>query len=157
MSARRHEQQTRTSDSDHGVLDVFGFLSVVLAVLKLTVAEYWSWWGDAAIPGVSGPQRGVSSGRLPMLPNSSEAGTRLMNNSPKTQQLFFYFDLVHVFDVRFDKPWPTCYRGFHFLTKRTQVCAYAEVGQRPDQNSLAFLPYHAHTCWHFASSRPPTL
>ena len=23
---------------------MFGFLSVVLAVLKLTVAEYWSWW-----------------------------------------------------------------------------------------------------------------
>jgi len=23
---------------------IFGFLSVVLAVLKLTVAEYWSWW-----------------------------------------------------------------------------------------------------------------
>ena len=23
---------------------VFGFLSVVLAVLKLTVAGYWSWW-----------------------------------------------------------------------------------------------------------------
>jgi hypothetical protein len=78
-------------------------------------------------------------------------------NLPKIQQLFFYLDLVHVFGVRFDKPWPTCYRGFHFLTKRTQVCAYAEVRQRPGQNSLAFLPYHAHTCWHFASSRPPTL
>jgi hypothetical protein len=23
---------------------LFGFLSVVLAVLKLTVAGYWSWW-----------------------------------------------------------------------------------------------------------------
>ncbi len=23
---------------------VFGFLSVVVAVLKLTVAGYWSWW-----------------------------------------------------------------------------------------------------------------
>ena len=23
---------------------IFGFLSVVLAVLKLTVAGYWSWW-----------------------------------------------------------------------------------------------------------------
>jgi hypothetical protein len=43
MSARRHEQQTRTPDSGHGVL-LFGFLSVVLAVLKLTVAGYWSWW-----------------------------------------------------------------------------------------------------------------
>jgi hypothetical protein len=82
---------------------------------------------------------------------------RLMNNSPKTQQLFFCFDLVRVFGVRFDKPWPTCYGGFHFLTKRTQVCAYAEVRQCPGQNSLAFLPYHAHTCWHFANSRPPTL
>jgi hypothetical protein len=47
---------------------MFGFLSVVLAVLKLTVAGYWSWWeGDAAIPGVSGPQRGVSPDWLPML------------------------------------------------------------------------------------------
>src|SRR2546425_11999924 len=43
MSARRHEQQTRTSDSGHGVLDVW-FLSVVLTVLKLTVAGYWSRW-----------------------------------------------------------------------------------------------------------------
>src|ERR1700747_2287509 len=89
--------------------------------------------------------------------NAIGSRLRLTNNSPKTQQLLFYFDLVHVFGVRFDKPWPTCYRGFHFLTKRTQVCAYTEVGQRPDQNSLAFLPYHAHTCWHFASCRPPTL
>ena len=82
---------------------------------------------------------------------------RLMNNSPKTQQLFFCSDLVRVFGVRFDKPWPTCYRRFHFLTKRTQVFAYAEVRQSSDQNSLAFLPYHAHTCRHFARSRPPTL
>jgi hypothetical protein len=43
MSARRHEQQTRASDSGHGVLDVW-VLSVVLAVLKLTVTGYWSWW-----------------------------------------------------------------------------------------------------------------
>jgi uncharacterized membrane protein len=43
MSVRRHEQQTRTSDSGHGVLAVW-LLSVVLAVLKLTVAGYWSWW-----------------------------------------------------------------------------------------------------------------
>jgi hypothetical protein len=27
-----------------GGLWIFGFLSVVLAVLKLTVAAYWSWW-----------------------------------------------------------------------------------------------------------------
>ena len=27
-----------------GVSGPFGFLSVVLAVLKLTVAGYWSWW-----------------------------------------------------------------------------------------------------------------
>src|SRR5271165_6662070 len=87
----------------------------------------------------------------------AEGPKRETNNSPKTQQLFFYLDLVHVFGVRFDKPWPTRYRGFHFLTKRTQVCAYAEVRQRPGQNSLAFLPYHTHTCWHFARSRPPTL
>ena len=39
---------------------MFGFLSVVLAVLKLTVA------GDAAVLGVSGPQRGVSPDGLPM-------------------------------------------------------------------------------------------
>ncbi len=43
MSVRRHEQQTRTSDSGHGVLGVW-LPSVVLAVLKLTVAGYWSWW-----------------------------------------------------------------------------------------------------------------
>ncbi len=42
MSVRRHEQQTRTSDSGHGVLGVW--LPLVLAVLKLTVAGYWSWW-----------------------------------------------------------------------------------------------------------------
>jgi hypothetical protein len=28
---------------------MFGFLSVVLAVLKLTVAGYWSWWGHNAV------------------------------------------------------------------------------------------------------------
>jgi hypothetical protein len=56
----------------------------------------------------------------------------------------FYFDLVHVFGVRFDKPWPTCYRGFHFLTKRTQVCAYAEVRQRPDRNSLCLFALCPH-------------
>src|SRR3989442_1679145 len=44
MSARRHEQQTRTSDSGHGVLDVW-LLFCGAAVLKLTVAGYWSWWG----------------------------------------------------------------------------------------------------------------
>src|SRR6266700_871932 len=43
MSVRRHEQQTRTSDSGHGVLGVW-LPSVALAVLKLTVAGYWSWW-----------------------------------------------------------------------------------------------------------------
>src|SRR5947209_7357239 len=43
MSVRRHEQQTRTSDSGHGVLGVW-LPSVVLAVLKLTVAGYGSWW-----------------------------------------------------------------------------------------------------------------
>ena len=47
---------------------MFGVLSVVLAVFEtygggiLVVVE-----GDAAIPGVSGAQRGVSSGWLPML------------------------------------------------------------------------------------------
>jgi hypothetical protein len=47
---------------------MFGFLSVVLAVLKLTVAGYWSWWrGGAAIPGVSGPQRGASPDWFSML------------------------------------------------------------------------------------------
>ena len=63
----RHEQQTRTSDSDHGVLDVWlsfcgagGFETYGGGIL--VVVE-----GDATIPGVSGPQRGVSSGWLPML------------------------------------------------------------------------------------------
>ena len=47
---------------------LFGSLSVVLAVLKLTVAGILVVVeGDAAIPGVSGPQRDVSPGRLPML------------------------------------------------------------------------------------------
>jgi hypothetical protein len=47
---------------------LFGFFSVVLAVLKLTVAGYWSWW-RVMLPflGVSGPQRGVSPGWPPML------------------------------------------------------------------------------------------
>jgi sterol desaturase/sphingolipid hydroxylase (fatty acid hydroxylase superfamily) len=43
MSVRRHEHQTRTSDSHQGFW-LFGSVSVVLAVLKLTVAGYWSWW-----------------------------------------------------------------------------------------------------------------
>jgi hypothetical protein len=65
MSARRHEQQTRTSDSGHGVLDVWlpfcsagGFETYGGGIL--VVVE-----GNAAISGVSGPQRGVSSGWLP--------------------------------------------------------------------------------------------
>src|SRR6267378_1149722 len=37
-----------SSQSEHSVQTagfwIFGFLSVVLAVLKLTVAAYWSWW-----------------------------------------------------------------------------------------------------------------
>ena len=78
-----------------------------------------------------------------------------MNNSPKTQHLVFDFNLVQIFCVGFDKPWPTCHRGFHFLTKRTQVCAYAEVRQRPDQNSdfgssvvvRKKAPTYTH-CWH---------
>src|SRR6266576_2683773 len=60
MSVRRHEQQTRTSDSGHGVLGVWlpfcGAGSVeTYGGGILVVVE-----GDAAIPGVSGPQRGVS-------------------------------------------------------------------------------------------------
>src|SRR6266566_5074628 len=60
MSARRHEQQTRTSDSGHGVLAVWlpfcgaGSFETYRGGI-LVVVE-----GDAAIPGVSGPQRGVS-------------------------------------------------------------------------------------------------
>jgi hypothetical protein len=66
MSARRHERQTRTSDSGHGVLAVW-LLSVVLAVLRLTVAGYWSWW-RVMLPLLAFlGQRGVSSGWLPML------------------------------------------------------------------------------------------
>src|SRR5438105_4249686 len=40
---------------------LFGFLSVVLAVLKLTVAGYWSWW-RVMLPFLAflGPQCGVS-------------------------------------------------------------------------------------------------
>src|ERR1700741_2483659 len=64
MSGMRHEQQTRTSDSGHGVLDLWlpfcgagGFETYGGRIL--VVGE-----GDAAIPGVSGPQRGVSPGFL---------------------------------------------------------------------------------------------
>jgi uncharacterized membrane protein len=46
MSARRHEQQTRKQEHQIQAMGfwMFGVLSVVLAVLKLTVAGYWSWW-----------------------------------------------------------------------------------------------------------------
>src|SRR6516164_6542741 len=64
MSARRHEQQTRTSDSGHGVLAVWlpfcgagGFETYGGGIL--VVVE-----GDAAIPGVSGPQRDLLAGFL---------------------------------------------------------------------------------------------
>src|SRR6266576_96538 len=74
MSVRRHEQQTRTSDSGHGVLDVWlpfcGAGSVeTYGGGILVVVE-----GDAAIPGVFPPQCGVS-GWLPML-LLAEAGRR---------------------------------------------------------------------------------
>src|SRR2546425_13363942 len=67
MSARRHEQQTRTSDSGHGVLAVWLPLCGDDGVETdgggiLVVVE-----GDTAIPGVSGPQRGACPGWLPML------------------------------------------------------------------------------------------
>src|SRR5438874_6745334 len=66
MSVRRHEPQTRTSDSGHGVLAVWlpfcGAGSVeTYGGGILVVVE-----GDAAIPGVFPPQCGVS-GWLPML------------------------------------------------------------------------------------------
>ncbi len=65
MSVRRHEQQTRTSDSGHGVLGVWlpfcGAGSVeTYGGGILVVVE-----GDAAIPGVFGPQRGVPPGWVP--------------------------------------------------------------------------------------------
>ena len=43
MSARRHERE-REDSLQTGGFWIFGFLSVVLAILKLTVATYWSWW-----------------------------------------------------------------------------------------------------------------
>ena len=43
MSARRHERSPEHSVQTGGFW-IVGFLSVVLAVLKLTVAAYWSWW-----------------------------------------------------------------------------------------------------------------
>jgi len=43
MCARRHEQRIRTSGSNCG-FQIFGLFSVVLPVLKLTEAPYWSWW-----------------------------------------------------------------------------------------------------------------
>ena len=65
MSVRRHEQRTRTSDSGHGVLGVWlpfcGAGSVeTYGGGILVVVE-----GDAAIPGVFGPQRGVPPGWVP--------------------------------------------------------------------------------------------
>jgi hypothetical protein len=63
----RHEQQTRTSDSGHGVLGVWlpfcgagGFETYGGGIL--VVVE-----GGAAIPGVSGSQRGASPDWLSML------------------------------------------------------------------------------------------
>src|SRR2546425_2130627 len=43
MSAKRHEQQTRTSDSGHGVLAVWLPLCGDDGV-ETDVAGYWSWW-----------------------------------------------------------------------------------------------------------------
>jgi len=43
MSVGLHEPRTRTFCETAGFW-IFGFLSVVLAALKLTVAAYWSWW-----------------------------------------------------------------------------------------------------------------
>src|SRR5881227_1640983 len=75
MSVRRHEPQTRTSDSGHGVLAVWlPFCGA--GSLKLTVAGYWSWW-RVMLPFLAflGPQRGVFPGWLPML-LLAEAGRR---------------------------------------------------------------------------------
>src|SRR6266480_1292239 len=62
MSVWRHDQHTRISDSGYGVLGVWipfcgggGFETYGGGIL--VVVE-----GDAAIPGVSGPQPGVSPG-----------------------------------------------------------------------------------------------
>src|SRR6266508_4362337 len=74
MSARRHEQQTRTSDSGHGVLGVWlpfcgaGSFETYRGGI-LVVVE-----GDAAIPGVFGPQRGVPPGWLAMLGETRGGG-----------------------------------------------------------------------------------
>ena len=43
MSARPHEQQTSTSDSGHGVLDVWGPFCAAGSV-ETYGARYWSWW-----------------------------------------------------------------------------------------------------------------
>src|SRR5215471_11366384 len=43
MSVRRHEPRTRRAVHIGGFW-IFGFLSMALAVLKLTVVAYWSWW-----------------------------------------------------------------------------------------------------------------
>jgi hypothetical protein len=97
MSARRHEP--RAEDAvDIGGFWIFGFLSVVLAVLKLTgggvlvVVE-----GDAAIAGISGPQRAVYSDRLYMLPlvkDDEEESTSADEHSRygyNIAALFFFF------------------------------------------------------------------
>jgi hypothetical protein len=43
-----------------------GFLSLVLAVLKLTVAGHWSWW-RVMLPALAFLGRGLSPSRLPVL------------------------------------------------------------------------------------------
>src|SRR5438034_3599140 len=86
MSVRRHEQQTRTSDSGHGVLGVWlpfcgaGSFETYRGGI-LVVVE-----GDAAIPGVFGPQRGVPPGWLPML--------LLARSEEHTSELQSHSDLV---------------------------------------------------------------
>src|SRR5947208_607329 len=64
MSVRRHEQQTRTSDSGHGVLDLWLPFCGAGSVETYGGGILVEVEGDAAIPGVFGPQFGVSPGFL---------------------------------------------------------------------------------------------
>ena len=116
MSVRRHEQQTRTSDSGHGVLGVW-LPSVVLAVLKLTVAGYWSWW-RVTLPFLAflGPQCGVSlAGFLSFCwlkqEEDEEEPTTVQKHSREGYNiaaLLFFFQAWKGFYARGDSRWWSC-------------------------------------------------
>src|SRR5207249_7708793 len=112
----RHEQQTRTSDSGHGVLGVWlpfcGAGSVeTYGGGILVVVE-----GDAAIPGVFGPQRGVPPGWVPCFcwlkqEEDEEEPTPVQKHSREGYNiaaLLFFFQAWKGFYARGDSRWWSC-------------------------------------------------